>query len=67
MQYHQRSGIVSFVCGVLVVRKSNGLRTEPRGTPTRNDLRRLELHGQLESQRANMSFWWVDLAEIFYT
>ena len=38
MQYHQRTGRENFVCGVVwkivdVIRKSNGLRTEPCGTP----------------------------------
>ena len=38
MQYHQRTGKVSFVCGVVVGvidanQESNGLSTEPCGTP----------------------------------
>ena len=38
MQYHQRTGIESFVCGAVlevvdVNQESNGLRTEPCGTP----------------------------------
>ena len=34
---------------------------------TRNLLRLLELQNQLESKKADVSFWWEALAEIFYT